>query len=217
MRAHCHWGPGCRATYVVSLWPRAAVHLPRHGACRQGRACQAVSLCICGPSREQRGQQPHFRRKAYSGVFCSHTFHLAGLLETSLKQRRGWEGGLPRESVLSVACLSQADEAAELEAKRALCPCLCAKQGSVSSCRSPPTMLSVDAGRHGATLRFHTDNLITAWPERLILPRPRKETWMGKQPLTTNTAVTATPHSGSVTSCLWGWLIGLLFSILLIC
>lgn len=123
---------------------------------------------------------------------------------------------LARESALPVACLLQADEAAELEAKRALCPCMCAKQGCFLL-QEPSHHALVDAGGHGATLRLHKDNLITAWPERLILPRPHKETWTGKQPLTTNTAVTATPHSGSVTSCLRGWLIGLLFSILLIC
>lgn len=152
-------------------------------------------------------------------VSYSHTLHVAGLLlQSSLKHRKGWDKGLPREAVLSTVCLLQADEAAELQAKRALCPWMSAKQGSASFCMSPPTTFSVDIGRHEATLRLHKDNLITAWPERLILPQPHKETWMAKQqPLATKTAVIATPYSGSSTSCLLGWLRCLLFSVLLIC
>lgn len=151
----------------------------------------SISGWILFPFQEEGGQQPHFRRKAYSKVFYSHVFHLAGLyLQTSLAHRTGWEEGLPKKGVLSTVCLLQADKTAELQERRALGPWKSTEPGSVSFCMSPPALFSVGAGRHGATLRLHKDNLITAWPECTILPKPHKETWMMKQPLASKAAVT---------------------------
>lgn len=136
----------------------------------------------------------HISEEHILRFFYFHVFHIAGLLlQTPLKHRRGWEEGLPSKGVLSAVCLLQADKAAELQDMRALCPWKSLERGSVSFCMSPPAMFSVDTGRHGATLRLHKNNLITAWPERPIFPEPHKETWMMKQPLATKTAVT-TPH-----------------------
>lgn len=101
---------------------------------------------------------------------------------------------MPRKGVLSTVCLLQADKAAELQERRALGPWKSTERGSVSFCMSPPAPFSDDTGRHGATLRLHKDNLITAWPQRTILSKPHKETWMMKQPLATKTAVTTTPQ-----------------------
>lgn len=117
----------------------------------------------------------HFRRKAYSQVFSSQAFPLAGLLLwTALKCRRGWEEALPREGVLCTICLSQAGRAAEWQEKSSLPLDVC-KAGHrflLCKCTPFPNYVLCWHDRHGATLRLHKDNLITAWPERPILNQP---------------------------------------------